>query len=190
MEIRVDESPRRLVELAMRSDSAAFAKLVRRYERTALAIAYAVVGDASLASDVAQDAFLRCWQRLCELDDPDRFGAWLSRIVRNLATDHLRRRRKEISSEDQDQTNDPGQVIDPSSAIDHSDRKSQIDRAIAELDELSRSIVVLKYYEALSSKQIAELLEISPAAVDMRLSRARSELRQKLAVLSDADARV
>lgn len=183
----MDESPRRLVGLALRSDTAAFAQLVKRYERPALAIAYAVVGEASLAGDVTQEAFLRCWQRLGELDDPDRFGAWLSRIVRNLAADMVRRRPRELSSEDQDGTSDPRPMADPSSAIDRSDRKSQIDQAITRLDELSRSIVVLKYYEGLSSKQIAELLELSPAAVDMRLSRARTELRQKLAVLSDAN---
>ena len=53
--------------------------------------------------------------------------------------------------------------------------------AIVCADEQTRTAVVLRYYENLSSRQIGELLELSPAAVDMRLSRARAELREKLA---------
>ena len=96
LETRLDESPRELVERVLRKDRAAFAELVQRYERTALAIAYAVTGDSSTAGDVSQEAFLRVWQHIGRLDDPERFGGWLGRIVRNLATDHVRRRPREI----------------------------------------------------------------------------------------------
>jgi DNA-directed RNA polymerase specialized sigma24 family protein len=72
-------------------DADAFAALIGQYERTALAVAYATTGNSTLASDVVQEAFLRAWQRLDDLKDPQRFGAWLGRIVRNLASDAIRR---------------------------------------------------------------------------------------------------
>jgi RNA polymerase sigma factor (sigma-70 family) len=184
---RVDQT-RELVRRAAHNDHAAFAALVRLYERTALAIAYAIVQDASTAGDVTQDAFLRAWERLGELDDPARFGAWLARIVRNLAADAIRRRPREMSGSREDGFADARHVIDPSHELDRSDQRSQINAAIASLDELTRSAVVLRYYENLSSKQIAELLELSPGAVDMRLSRARAELREKLATLRETPA--
>ena len=60
------------------------------------------------------------------------------------------------------------------------ERFARVASAIASLDETSRPVVVLRYYEGLSSKEIADLLEMSPAAVDMRLSRARKQLRSLL----------
>jgi RNA polymerase sigma factor (sigma-70 family) len=180
-----DDSPRELVRRAAARDEAAFAELVRRYERTALAIAYAVLGEASSAGDVTQDAFLRAWQRIGELDDPERFGAWLSRIVRNLAWDHLRRRPREMAHPQEQFKALNENAIDPTEELNRSDERSRINAAIAALDETTRSVVVLKYYEGLASKQIAELLEMTPGAVDMRLSRARSELREKLAPLRE-----
>src|SRR5689334_8543590 len=85
-----------LVRDARRGDdpqAAAFCALVRRFERTALAVAYACCGgDASLAGDVTQEAFLRAWRRLGELKDEEKFGPWLCGIVRNLSADARRRR--------------------------------------------------------------------------------------------------
>jgi RNA polymerase sigma-70 factor, ECF subfamily len=178
-----DDSQRQLVERAQHGDAQAFSVLVQQYERTTLAIAYAVVGDASLAGDVAQEAFLRAWQQVGRLNDAGRFAGWLARIVRNLAADMLRSR-KLLSLASDVASNGGGRfVVDPSREIDRGETKRGIDEAISSMDELTRSVVVLRYYEDLSSKQIAELLELSPGAVDMRLSRARAELRTKLADL-------
>lgn len=181
-----DGSQRELVERAGRGSAAAFAMLIQRHERSALAIAYAVVRDASLAGDVTQEAFLRAWQRMSELEDLDRFSAWLATIVRNLAMDHLRRLPRERSRDGDEPGIDPVSIANPADGLERDDRRSQINQALAGLDELTRSAVVLKYYEGLSSKQIGDLLELSPAAVDMRLSRGRELLREKLASIAKA----
>src|SRR4051794_33816370 len=68
--------------------AAAFAALVKRFERTALAVAFACTGgDAALAGDITQEAFLRAWRRLGDLSDERKFGPWLCGIIRNLAAD-------------------------------------------------------------------------------------------------------
>jgi len=165
--------------------AAAFAQLVGRFERTALAVAYAVVGNASAAGDVTQDALIKAWQRVGELKEPQRFAAWLGRIVRNTAHDHLRRRpRREVSVDQQAACVDERLVVDPLTQVDRREIRRGIDAALAELDEQTRSAVVLRYYEGMASKEIGELLDLSPAAVDMRLSRARTTLREKLASLA------
>jgi RNA polymerase sigma factor (sigma-70 family) len=166
---------------AKRGDAAAFAQLIGRYERTALAIAYGQLGCASSAGDVAQEAFLRAWQRLDELKEPARFGAWLTRIVRNLAADHIRRRPfQQVDNMEVLDGIEPVR-LDPTADMDRAEMRSRIDEALDALDETTRSAVVLRYYEGMPSKRIGELLELSPAAVDMRLSRARAILREKLA---------
>ena len=87
----MDEQLAQLVRRAQRGDGGAFASLIRRCERPALAIAYAHLRDADRAGEVVQEAFIRSWRKLGDLEDPARFVPWLCGIVRNLAIDCRRR---------------------------------------------------------------------------------------------------
>ncbi len=164
------------------SDAAdAFAALIERYERAALAVAHALLHDPDRAGDAVQDAFLRAWQELPKLQDAARFGGWLMQIVRNAAIDQ-RRRVKPTASEFPDLA---AAVPDPSAATADRERDAQVKAALETLDETTRTAVMLRYYEGHSAKEIAELLDMSPPAVDMRLSRGRALLREKLADLAE-----
>jgi RNA polymerase sigma factor (sigma-70 family) len=168
-----------LVGRSAAGDRAAFAQLIQFHERTALAIAYGTVGCAATAADVVQEAFLRAWQRLGELDEPARFAGWFGRIVRNLAVDALRRRpRAEVAVESEQLAAVPS--APGADRLEKDETRRQVSAALAELDEVTRMTVTLRYYQNLSSRQIGELVGLSPAAVDMRLSRARSQLRDRL----------
>lgn len=171
-----------LVAQAQRNDTAAFSTLIRRFERTALAIAYAQLGDADLASDAVQEAFLRAWQRLSSLQDPARFAPWLCGIVRNQAIDQQRKRKTTLTEIDV-AAEGHSAVGDPSEALDRDDRRRHIVAALETLDEVSRCVIALKYFEGLGSREIGELLGLSTAAIDMRLSRARQDLRHRLGPL-------
>ena len=169
-----------LVERARRKDAEAFASLIRTYERVALSVAFGILGDASAAGDATQEAFIRAWERLGDLREAERFGTWVCGIVRNLSLDMLRRRKPAEPWTASSPAVDGRWTHDPLEEIDRRERYSRISAAIASLDEVSRPVVVLRYYEGLSSKEIADLLEMSAAAVDMRLSRARKQLRSLL----------
>jgi RNA polymerase sigma-70 factor, ECF subfamily len=172
---------RALVEKARRKDAEAFAALIRAFERVALSVAYGVLNDSSAAGDVTQDAFIRAWERLAELREPERFGPWLCGIVRNLAIDALRRKRvTQPLAAGQRVVHPERWTSDPLEQVDRRETESRLAAAITSLDEQSRMVVVMRYYEDLSSKEIGKLLEMSPAAVDMRLSRARKQLRMVL----------
>jgi RNA polymerase sigma-70 factor (ECF subfamily) len=169
---------------AQAGDPAAFGDLIALHERAALALAYATVGDAATAGDVVQDSFLRAWQKIAELQDPQRFGAWLGRIVRNTAMDVVRRGPRPAEPLDADRHATATRSTageDPPEQWQRRELRQSIDAALATLDDLTRCAVALRYFEDLSSKQIGELLDLSPPAVDMRLSRARAQLREKLA---------
>lgn len=186
-----------VVRRAQRKDAAAFAQLIGRHERAALSVAFGVVGDATGAGDVVQEAFIRAWERLPDLKkEPARFGPWLCGIVRNMAIDAIRRARSEPrassatpamrDARSRERGNGDGPAgghaysLDPSQDLARRERDDAVAVALAALDDVSRSAVVLRYYDGMSSKQIGDLLGLAPAAVDMRLTRARRQLRERL----------
>lgn len=164
-----------LVRRASAGDRRAFARLIERHERLALSVAYATLGCPATSADVVQEAMLRAWQRLGELDDAARFAPWLARIVRNLAVDATRRRPRAET--------DGGERLTRVAAAPAPDRlerdetRRRVNDALAALDEMTRTAVTMRYYDGMSSRQIGEAIGLSPAAVDMRLSRARAALR-------------
>jgi RNA polymerase sigma-70 factor (ECF subfamily) len=185
-----DADDEMLVTRAKRRDAGAFAALIRRYERSALAIAYAHLGDAVKAGDAVQEAFLKAWQKLAALDDPRRFAGWLGGITRNVAIDLRRRKSRPAEDREMGEAMDRRGESDPAAALDRDERRGQIEAALASLEQVSRSAVVLRYYDGLSSREIGELLGITAAAVDMRLNRARQQLRTLLAAIVSEDAAV
>ena len=191
MELSWEEVVRR----AQRKDAAAFAQLIGRHERAALSVAFGVLSDAGAAGDVVQEGFVRAWERLADLKEPARFGPWLCGIVRNLAIDSLRRARNEpkassVTPAVQDARSPAnslaeghgghGYCSDPSDGLTRRERDDAIAAALNVLDDVSRVAVVLRYYDGMSSRQIGDLLGLAPAAVDMRLTRARRQLRDRL----------
>ena len=170
------------VKQSQRDDRAAFTLLIRRFERTALGVAYACLGDSAGAVDVVQEGFLKAWQKLGELEDAKHFPAWLCRIIRNVAIDHRRKIRASTDPLRDQPIEDTRDWIRPGHGMECNERRAQISTALDQLDEVSRTAVVLKYYQSLSSVEIGELLGLTAAAVDMRLSRARQALKERLSV--------
>src|SRR6476646_9440088 len=89
-------SDARLVEEVRQGDHSAFEHLVRRYENRLMGVLLRFVRDRELARDLAQETFLRVYERLDQFDPSRRFGPWLFRIGVNLALDYLRKRRRRI----------------------------------------------------------------------------------------------
>jgi RNA polymerase sigma factor (sigma-70 family) len=147
---------------------------------------------------VVQDAFLKAWQRIGDLKEPQRFAGWLCGIVRNVAIDAARARAvrarvaHDLHAEACGHHGGDGPPVSPAPGpLEELGRREDCRRvaeALAALDDLSRSAVVLRYYENLSSKQIGELLGVAPTAVDMRLMRARRQLRARLEAADTRDA--
>jgi RNA polymerase sigma-70 factor (ECF subfamily) len=174
----LDDAVEQLVRQAQRGDARAFSTLIARYERSVLAVAYSAAGDSDRAADAAQEAFLRAWRKLDSLKEPQCFGTWLLGIARNVALDAGRKARRQPAESLTGNT--MSDAAGPEQRLDQREQSDQIALAIQQLDDVSRSVVVLRYYENLSSREIGQLIGLSPAAVDMRLMRARQQLRQSL----------
>lgn len=165
-----------LVERARVGDAGAFETLVRRYTRSAFAVALGVVKEPSDAEDVVQDAFITALERL-EDCDPDRFGAWFLRVVRNRA--HSVRRYlgvREAAPLDAVPTasTDPG----PARETERSQLRGELVKAIGELTDVQREVVLLHDLEGWKHREIGALLDLPEGTVRAHLFHARRALRQ------------
>jgi len=164
-----------LVTRVIGGDREAFAIVVKRFGASLHRIAYRMLGDASEAEDVAQEALLRLWN-MGERWESGRAGlaAWLKRVTVNLCLDRIRRRRF-VSEEEV-----PERIDDAASADEAMD--SERLRAVAigciqRLPDRQRAAIVLTYYEEMPNSQAAALLDMQIKAFESLLHRARLALR-------------
>lgn len=157
----------------VRIEGGVLAELYARYAPEALRLAYLLTGDATLAEDLAQDAFVRVAGRLLHLRDPAGFQAYLRTTILNLARSHFRRRAVERRFAERQS----GQR--PAAPADLSDR-DEMRTALLTLPLRQRTAIVLRYYEDLSEAQTAQLMRCRPQAVKSLVSRAMTSLRRSI----------
>lgn len=145
--------------------------LVRDHLDAVYRVAFSVVRDAALAEDVSQDAILKAWHALPTFRGDSTLRSWLLRITHNTAISTLRRRREDV----RDPALLPERTARSSTERDVVDRLSMdaFEDALDQLDQLSRSIVVLREVEGLSYEEIADILDVGLPTVKTRLLRAR-----------------
>ena len=177
---------RDLVERAMAGDHDAFSELARVTAGRLYAIARLILRDEGQAEDATQEALVAAWRRLSGLRDPDRFEAWLHRLLVNACYREARRGRRRGSIEVQV---DPLAMPEAPGAddlgIDVAVR-DQLERGFRRLDVDQRTVLVMHYYLGFSLDEAAEVLGVPPGTVRSRLHRAINAMRAAL----EADARM
>ncbi len=171
-----------LVERARHGDHAAFAVLVRRYERKLIRVLARLVRDPELARDLAQETFWRVYSRLEGFDTARRFGPWLFRVAVNLGLDWLRRCRSEPSPPASiDRPHGDGQLPfelpDPDPRI-QTELAQEVQHILAQLPVSYRTVLVLRDLEGFSSSEVAAIVGRREATVRWRLSKARDKFRE------------
>jgi RNA polymerase sigma-70 factor (ECF subfamily) len=172
----------RIIALSRRGDQEAFGNLVEKYISLVGAVAYSIVGDFHTAGDVAQDVFLKVHRSMDTLRDHGRFKSWLYGIVRTTAFDYLRRSRLKTVSLGVvgEQAARPGGHEANLSDMERDETRKRILEAVGELPEHYRVIVLMKHFENLTYKEIADMVGATESAVESRLFRARKILKDKL----------
>jgi RNA polymerase sigma-70 factor (ECF subfamily) len=157
----------------------AFRLLVRRYGGVLYNHAYRMVGSQDEASDLVQRALVNGFRKLSSCREPDRVGAWLFRILSNLAKDHQRSpRRGDISLDRLPEI--PERDGDPLESAHRGEIRERLDAALAKLTPDQREAFVLKHVEGRSYEEMAAVLDVSPASLKMRVHRAREALKEYL----------
>ncbi len=173
---------RDLVELARRGDQAAFMALVRPRSDRLFAIAQRILRDVDRAEDALQDALVIAWRDLRGLRDPDRFEAWLRRLLVNVCIRHAARERRRAVRLRVLPVDGPAA---PDQLLTVADR-DQLERGFRRLPPEQRAVLVMHHFLGYSPAEIAETLAIPPGTARSRLHNAHRAIRAAL----DADARV
>ena len=170
------ENESNLIILAQKGDRSAYGELVRRYHPSIVQIVSRFCGDPDLAEDAAQEAFLRAWSKLPAFRTTAPLRNWLYRIAINAARDILRKRPSERFNDEQ-LLSMPDRAAGPEVLLMDKERAASVQRAIQDLPDPVRSVLVLREFGELSYHEIAAVLEIPIGTVMSRLHDARTRLR-------------
>jgi len=169
---------RDLVDQARRGDREAFAVLVHQASDSLYAVAFRILRDAGLAEDALQNALVLAWRQLPKLREPDRFEAWIHRILVHACYDESRRARNWTANVRVLPVDGPS-TSDGTAAIADRD---ELERAFRRLTIDQRAVFVLHHYLGLPLVEVAELLEIPAGTARSRLHYAIAGLRDALLV--------
>lgn len=172
------------VRRALQGDAAALGELARSWSARVLAFCRARCGNLHVAEDLAQETLLRALRNLSTLESPDHFGPWLRGIALRVYLDW--RKAKQTSQVPFSMLSPDGRVDellarDDESSVEREDDVRRLMREIESLDEDHRETLMLYYSHDMTYAELAALLGVSAATVNLRLTKARAMLRTRLA---------
>jgi RNA polymerase sigma-70 factor, ECF subfamily len=178
----------RKIKQVKKGDQDAFAEIVEYYKDKVYQLCYRMLGNAHEAEDSAQEAFIRAYVNIHSYDSTKKFSTWLYRIATNLCIDRIRKKKPdyyldaEISGTDglDMYSQIPAKQELPEDELEKLELHEQIQQEILKLPEKYRSVIVLKYVDELSLKEISDILELPVGTVKTRIHRGREALRNKL----------
>jgi RNA polymerase sigma-70 factor (ECF subfamily) len=155
----------------------AFGELVTRYQTSVFNVCYRMLHERGEAEDLAQEVFIRAYDRIHTFDIEREFGPWIRRVAANLCLNHLEGQ-KVTAELDDERDADPTQR--PESVVELKERSEQIRGALASLPAHYRVVVELRHFQEMSYEEIAEEIKIPLSDVKSHLFRARKILAEKL----------
>ena len=182
----------RLMMQVRQGNANAFEQLVEKHQTRLVMVLEHLVGDRSLAEDLAQDVFLRVYKARKRYSPTAKFSTWLYTITHNVASNAIRKstRRKEVNLTASPSGSIPVRPLDslakdksslmPTRLAGQREMESVVEQAIQSLNPRQRMALLLSKYEGLSYNEIAESMELTPQAVKSLLSRARTNLKDAL----------
>jgi RNA polymerase sigma-70 factor (ECF subfamily) len=162
---------RRIIERVLDGDTEAFNLLVRRWEKPIYNFILRMIGDREEAMDLCQDAFMKAYSELHSLKDKDRFSGWLYRIAHNLCFSRLRTARGKTFVE---------LMPDALSAPNPVEIQLAVEKALRQLPDDQREVVVLKVYHRLKFEEIAAIQDAPVSTVKSRLYMGFEKLKSVL----------
>ena len=173
------EIERELLRKCQTGDSRFFEPIVRAYEPSGLRVALGMMGNMEDAQDALQDAFVKTWKTLDRFDLKRPFAPWFFQILRNQCRDALRKRKARFRLEALDERLEmrpAGPESDSDRSVQRREAKERLWKALEQLDEDYREVLVLKELEGFRYGEIAGILGIPEGTVASRLFHARRAL--------------
>lgn len=175
-----------LIEQFKAGQQTAFQTLVSKYSNLVGSIAYNIIGDVHIASDITQDTFLKVYRNLYALEDPRKFKGWLCSIVRTTCIDFLRKEKfKPVSLEKiaEDGLEPETKIVGGLVEGPHTEMEELRERVLSGINALPRiyqQILLLRHLRKMSYREMSQFLGVPVATIESRLYRARLMLKEKL----------
>ncbi|AJD89517.1 RNA polymerase sigma factor SigW [Jeotgalibacillus malaysiensis] len=176
------------IQQVRKGDQDAFGEIVELFKDRVYHVCFRMLGNRHEAEDIAQEAFIRAYTNIHTFDIDRKFSTWLFRIATNLCIDRIRKKKPdyyldaEVSGTDgltmYSQVETDGPL--PEEEVESMELQESIQKEISRLPDKYRSVIVLKYIEELSLKEISEILELPIGTVKTRIHRGREALRKQL----------
>ena len=162
-------------------DGGAFEELVRTYQHRVFGVAFRMLSNAAEAEEIAQEVFLRAHRGLADFRGDAKLSTWLYAIASRLCLNRLGSGERAMTrGGDAVLMQLPHEASGPDTVLEQSELEAALHRAIAELPDERRIVVVLRDLEGLAYEEIAEALDLPVGTVRSRLHRARLDLKDKL----------
>ncbi|MGY0693972.1 RNA polymerase sigma factor SigW [Virgibacillus sp. FSP13] len=176
------------IKQVKKGDQSAFEDIVAFFQNKIYQHCYRMLGNAHEAEDIAQEAFIRAYINIHSYDDRRKFSTWLYRIATNLTIDRIRKRKPDYYLDAEIKGTEGLNMYAqleadnrlPEEEVESLELKSYIHQEISELPPKYRTIIILRYLEEFSLKEISEILDIPLGTVKTRIHRGREALRKKL----------
>ncbi len=170
-----------IIQQALCGEQQAYTLIVKKYEQMVFTLALRVVKNREVAHEVAQDAFLKAFRYLQNFRGECKFSTWLYRIVYTTALNHIRTKKPELLSLEEEEKG--GQLLDFANdnglfMVEINEQKQQIQAAIAELPPDYATIITLFYLFEQKISEICITMDLNESNAKTKLSRARVRLRE------------
>ncbi|MGG0790585.1 MULTISPECIES: RNA polymerase sigma factor SigW [Bacillaceae] len=184
----MDALIRERINQVLKGDHNAFGEIVEIYKDKVFQICFRMLGNRQEAEDLAQEAFVRAYVNIRSFNIQMKFSTWLYRIATNLCIDRLRKKKPDYYLDAEvagtEGLNMYSQIASdmakPEEEVESLELQETIQVEIMKLPEKYRSVIVLKYIEELSLKEISEILDLPVGTVKTRIHRGREALRKQL----------
>ncbi|MCG9134813.1 sigma-70 family RNA polymerase sigma factor [Candidatus Poribacteria bacterium] len=181
-----------LIHRILDGDDSAFSELVKKYQQPVHALVWRKIGDFHIAEEITQDTFLKAYQRLGTLKQPQRFTGWLYVIAANNCKMWMRKKRlqteplEEVDSAQLEKATYSQYVIEENEQITAEAQREVVKQLLAKLQESDRTIVTLHYFSEMSAAEIGEFLGVSVNTIKSRLRRAQQRLKREEPMIREA----
>ena len=174
-----------LIQCVLAGDDAAFAELVKKYQKPVHALAWRKVGDFHVAEEITQDTFLKAYQKLATLKEPQSFVSWLYVIATRRCIAWLRKKRlwtqslQATNSVQFEKATYSGYIVEENERTTIAAQREVVKELLAKLQESERTVMILHYFGGMTCEEISKFLGVSVGAIKSRLSRARHRLKEE-----------
>ena len=181
-----------LIRRVLSGDETAFAELVKKYQKPVHTLAWRKIGDFHIAEDITQEVFLKVYQRLHTLKDPNQFSGWLYVITANLCATWLRKKR--IQTQPLEGT-EPTMIQEDAYSQHVTEERGRtaveaqrevVKQLLAKLKESERTVMTLYYLGEMKVEEISRFLGVSASTIKSRLRRARNRLKEEEPMIREA----